>query len=142
MLNSAQLPAQVADGKGLLGSENMDRSGTEMGTNTWPVERRRYPRTFLGVPVRVHYAGVTQSLTLELCDVSYEGSLFRTAGPKPRRGQWVAYGFVTADRTVCAARGRVVRVDESGFALHLESANSAFQNFVADISTPFRRAAA
>src|SRR5450631_2914728 len=27
--------------------ENME-SGTEMGTNTWPTERRRYPRTFLG----------------------------------------------------------------------------------------------
>ena len=113
----------------------------EMGTNTWPVERRRYPRTFLGVPVRVHFAGVPQSLTLELADVSIEGSYFRTAGPKPRRGQWVAYGFVTADLLVCAARGRVVRVNDAGFALQLEGTNSAFQTFVTDISAPFRQAA-
>jgi hypothetical protein len=116
-------------------------SGTELGTNTWPVERRRYPRTFLGVPVRVHFAGVPKSLTLELCDLSIEGSYFRTSGSKPRRGQWVAYGFVTADRLVCAARGRVVRVDDGGFALQLEGTNSAFQSFVTDISAPFRRAA-
>jgi len=120
----------------------MDRSGTELGTNTWPIERRRYPRTFLGVPVRVHYAGVPKSLTLELGNVSFDGSYFHTSGAKPRRGQWVAFGFVTADLMVCAARGRVVRVDEAGFALQLESTNSAFQNFVADISAPFSRAAA
>ena len=119
----------------------MEWLGTEMGTNSWPVERRRYPRTFLGVPVRVHFAGVPQSLTLELADVSMEGSCFRTTGAKPRRGQWVAYGFITADRQVCAARGRVVRVDPSGFALQLEGTNSAFQSFIGDISAPFRRAA-
>jgi hypothetical protein len=91
--------------------------------------------------VRIHYAGVPQSLTLELADISMEGSYIRTSGRKPRRGQWVAYGFVTADLMVCAARGRVVRVDEAGFALQLESSNSAFQTFVTDISAPFRRAA-
>ena len=119
----------------------METSGTEMDTNTWLVERRRYPRTFLGVPVRVHFAGVPQSLNLELFDVSPEGSYFRNSGAKPRRGQWVAYGFVTADHLVCAARGRVVRVDDAGFALQLEGTNSAFQTFVTDISAPFRRAA-
>jgi len=112
-----------------------------MCTTTWPTERRRNPRTFLGVPVRIHFAGVPKSLTLELCDISIEGSYFLTSGPKPRRGQWVAYGFVTADLLVCAARGRVVRVDDAGFALQLEGANSAFQTFVTDISAPFRRAA-
>jgi acetolactate synthase small subunit len=95
----------------------------------------------LGVPVRVHYAGVPRSLTLELSNVSFEGSYFHTSGPKPRRGQWVAFGFVTGDRLVCAARGRVVRVDDSGFALQLEGTNSAFESFVADISGPFTLAA-
>ena len=119
----------------------MDRSGTKMGTHPWPTEQRRHPRTYLGVPVRVHFAGVLKSLTLELSDISIEGSYFRSAGPKPRRGQWVAYGFVTADRLVCAARGRVVRVDDAGFALQLESTNSDFQSFIAGISAPSRRAA-
>ena len=119
----------------------MNRLATEMGTHSSPAERRRYPRTFLGVPVRVHFAGVPTSLTLELADVSIDGSYFRTSGHKPRRGQRVAYGFVTADLMVCAARGRVVRVDDSGFALQLEGTNSAFQSFVADISGPFSCAA-
>jgi len=119
----------------------MDGFGTEMGTNSWPIERRRYPRTFLGLPVRVHYAGVPKSLTIELLNISMEGSYFRTSGANPRRGQWVAYGFVTADRQVCAARGRVVRVDANGFALQLEATNSAFQTFVEDITLPIRRAA-
>jgi hypothetical protein len=35
---------------------------------------------------------------------------------------------------VCAARGRVVRVDAQGFALSLECANTAYRNFVNDIS--------
>ncbi len=112
-----------------------------MGNNLQPAERRRHPRIFLGVPVRVHYAGIPQSLTLELGDVSLEGSYFRTSGPKPRRGQWVAFGFVTADLLVCAARGRVIRIDDGGFALQLEGTNSSFETFVADISGPFLRAA-
>ena len=112
-----------------------------MGQDPQVVERRRHPRIFLGLPVRVHYAGVLKSMTLELCNLSLEGSYFHTAGAKPRRGQWVAFGFVTADRLVCAARGRVVRVDDGGFALQLEGTNSAFESFVMDISGPFTLAA-
>jgi hypothetical protein len=55
--------------------------------------------------------------------------------------QWVAFGFVDAERSVCAARGRVIRRDEAGFALSLESTNSAFQGFVSDISGPYLIAA-
>ena len=112
-----------------------------MGETSRPAERRCHPRIFLGVPVRVHFAGVPRSLTLELSNVSFEGSYFHTSGPKPRRGQWVAFEFVTADRLVCAARGRVVRVDDAGFALQLDSTNSAFEGFVTDISGPFTLAA-
>ena len=112
-----------------------------MNAKPWPLEMRRHPRIFLGVPVRVHFAGEPRSLTLELANVSSGGSCFRTSGRRPRLGQWVSFGFVTADRLVCAARGRVVRVDDSGFALKLESANSAFQSFVEDISGPFMCAA-
>ena len=108
-----------------------------MNANPWPQEKRRHPRIFLGVPVRVHFAGEPRSLTLELCDISIGGSYLRTSGRRPRFGQRVSFGFVTADRAVCAARGRVVRVDDSGFALALECANAAFRNFVEDISGPF-----
>jgi hypothetical protein len=119
----------------------MERGETDMGENPQPAERRRRPRTFLGVPVRVHFAGVPKSVTLELGDITLEGSYFRTSGPKPRRGQWVAFGFVTASLEVCAARGRVVRLDNGGFAIQLEGANAAFESFVADVSEPSRHAA-
>jgi hypothetical protein len=89
----------------------------------------------------VHFAGEPKSLTLELADVSLGGGRFRTIGRRPRLRQWVSFGFVTADRLICAARGRVVRVDTTGFALKLESANSDFHSFVADISGPFMCAA-
>ena len=112
-----------------------------MNANPWPLEKRRHPRIFLGVPVRVHFAGEPKSLTLELADVSMGGSRFHTGGRRPRLRQWVSFGFVTADRLVCAARGRVVRVDASGFALKMECANSDFRSFVEDISGPFRCAA-
>jgi hypothetical protein len=112
-----------------------------MNENSKPLDKRRHPRIFLGLPVRVHFAGEPKSLTLELCDISMGGGYFRTSGRIPRLKQWVVCGFVTMDRTVCAARGRVVRVDDSGFALKLESTNAAFQTFVTEISDPFMCAA-
>jgi hypothetical protein len=102
---------------------------------TWKGAERKWAK------IHSRSNGVPRSLTLELSDVSLEGSYFHTSGPKPRRRQWVAFGFVTGDRLVCAARGRVVRVDDAGFALQLEGTNSAFETFVADISGPFTLAA-
>ncbi len=121
--------------------QNRPNRSETMNANPWPLEKRRHPRIFLGVPVRVHFAGEPKSLTLELADVSMGGGRFHTEGRRPRLRQWVSFGFVTADRLVCAARGRVVRVDASGFALRLECANSAYSSFVADISGPFMCAA-
>jgi c-di-GMP-binding flagellar brake protein YcgR len=112
-----------------------------MGANLWPIERRRHPRVHLGVPVRVHLAGEPQTLTLELVNVSAGGSYFRTSGRVPRRGQWVAFGFVVSEYSVCAARGRVVRVDGDGFGISIDNANGAFQAFVNDISGSFMIAA-
>jgi len=112
-----------------------------MNVRTWSDERRRNPRIFLGVPVRVHLAGEPRSLTLELVDVSAGGSYFRSSGRIPRIGQFVAYGFVMADHSVCTACGRVVRTDQQGFAMNLERSNGSFQSFVADISGAFMCAA-
>ncbi len=109
------------------------RSGT--------AERRQTPRTYLGLPVRVHFAGEPRTLTLELVDISLGGAYFRTAGRRPRRGQWLALGFVRGDRQVCAARGRVVRVDETGFALGFDALNSALRGFLDDLSGHVQRAA-
>jgi hypothetical protein len=112
-----------------------------MNAHPSPTERRHHPRIFLGVPVRVHLAGEPRSLMLELVDVSASGSYFRTSGRRPRVGQYVAFGFVIAEGSVCTACGRVVRTDEHGFALKLERANPSFHGFVDDISGPFMRAA-
>jgi hypothetical protein len=102
--------------------------------DAWPTERRRFPRVFLGLPVRVHLAGEAGPVTIELADISAGGGYFRTAERRPCLDQRVAFGFVVADALVCAARGRVVRVDAQGFALSLECANTAYRNFVNDIS--------
>ena len=112
-----------------------------MNLQPWQAERRHYPRTYLGVPVRVHFTGQSRSITLELIDVSAAGACFRTSEKLPRVGQWVAFGFVLDDHRVCAAKGRVVRLQPDGFALSLESTNSAFRSFVDDISGPFLWAA-
>ena len=69
------------------------------------------------------------------------GGSFRTAGRLPSLGQRVAFGFVTPDRSMCTACGRVVRVERAGFALQLERANHSFRSFVQDISGPFTVAA-
>ena len=104
-------------------------------------ERRHHPRTYLGLPVRVHFAGEPHTITLELVDISLGGAYFRTSGRRPRRGQWLALGFVTGERQVCAARGRAVRVDESGFALTFDAVTSALQSFLEDLANHVQRAA-
>jgi hypothetical protein len=104
-----------------------------MTSGTWPTERRNHPRIHLGLPVRVHLAGEPRTLTLELTNVSEGGCYFKTSGRRPRVGQWVAFGFVEANRSVCTACGRAVRRDEHGFALQLDRASPSFRDFLDDI---------
>jgi hypothetical protein len=112
-----------------------------MNLQPYQAERRHYPRTYLGLPVRVHFVGKPGSVTLELTDISVGGAGFRAPDSLPEVGEWIAFGFVLEDRRVCAAKGRVVRLEPEGFALSLESTNSAFRSFVDDISGPFLWAA-
>lgn len=119
----------------------MHRCDEEKGRHPWSGERRRSPRTYLGLPVRVHFAGDPRTLTLELVDVSLGGAYFRVSDRRPRRGQWLAFGFVRGDRQVCAARGRALRVDEAGFAVVFDAVNSALRGFLEDLSGHVQRAA-
>ena len=119
----------------------MHLSDEENGRRHQSDERRRHPRTYLGLPVRVHFAGEPRTITLELVDISLGGASFRTSDRRPRRGQWLALGFVTGERQVCAARGRAVRVDEAGFALAFDDVNSALRSFLEDLSNHVQRAA-
>jgi hypothetical protein len=82
-------------------------------------------------------AGQPAPKTIELVEVSGGGGSFRMSGTLPILGQRVAFGFVTPDRSMCTARGRVVRVHSGGFALRLERASRSFRSFVQDISGPF-----
>ena len=102
-----------------------------------PKERRTHPRIYLGVPVRVHYAGEVRTLTLELTDVSAAGCYFKTSERRPSVGQWIAFGFVEANRSVCTACGRAVRSDVQGFAVKFERTNESFRNFVEEISSAY-----
>jgi hypothetical protein len=119
----------------------MHLSDEKNGRHHQSDERRLHPRTYLGLPVRVHFAGEPRTITLELVDISLGGASFRTSGRRPRRGQWLALGFVTGERQVCAARGRAVRVDECGFALAFDAVNSALRSFLEDLSNHVQRAA-
>jgi len=107
------------------------------GHGNRPSERRRHPRVPLGVPVRIHMAGQPRPKTIELVEVSGGGGSFRMTGTLPTLGQRVAFGFVTPDKSMCAACGRVVRIQTGGFALQLERSSRSFRSFVQDISGPF-----
>jgi hypothetical protein len=108
-----------------------------MPTVPWASERREQPRIHLGVPVRVHFAGEPRTLTLELTNVSASGCYFQTSGRRPRTGQWISFGFVEANRSVCTACGRAVRKDERGFAVKIERTNPSFRDFLDDILSPY-----
>lgn len=95
-------------------------------------ERRRHTRTPLGLPVRVHFAGRTLPVTVELSDVSQGGCYFKgAAAPAAAK---VAFGFVLPERQVCVAAGQVLRVDSGGFAITIDRSNDGFVDFLANIS--------
>jgi PilZ domain len=103
-------------------------------------ERRRHTRTPLGLPVRVHFAGHTVPVTVELSDVSQGGCYFRGAAAPPEAK--VAFGFVLPERQVCVARGQVLRVDGNGFAMTIDRANDTFTDFLIGLSGPVAARAA
>lgn len=80
-------------------------------------------------------------MTLELVEVSMGGGSFRTVHERPGLGQRAAFGFVMPDRSICLARGRVVRVENRGFAVALDNMNTAFRSFLGDVSGPNAHAA-
>ena len=99
-----------------------------------PAERRRFTRTPLGLPVRVHFSGQPLPVTVELADVSLTGCYF--SGITAPIESTLAFGFVLPHREVCLARGRVVRIDGGGFAARLERVNNALADFLSNLSQP------
>jgi PilZ domain len=94
-------------------------------------DRRRHPRKAVGLPVRVHFAGGVQSVTVELRDVSPGGCYF--SGAVPRSSKF-AFGFRMPGGQVCLAAGQVLRVDRAGFAAILSRSTEAFDGFVERLS--------
>jgi hypothetical protein len=103
-------------------------------------ERRRHTRTPLGLPVRVHFAGRTIPVTVELRDVSQGGCYFRGAAA-PHSAK-LAFGFVLAENQICVAAGQVLRVDRDGFAVVIDRSNDTFTDFVTGLSGPVASRAA
>lgn len=102
---------------------------------TAPADRRRNSRFMLGLPVRLHLAGVPDPITVEVIDLSAGGGRFRSATETARLHQNAAIVFVLPGPRQCLAKGRVVRTDASGvFALRLEKANDAFLGFVREFA--------
>lgn len=98
-------------------------------------DRRQNSRFALGLPVRIHLAGNSGPITVEVVDLSISGGRFRAATQTARLDQMAALAFVLPGQRRCLAKGRVVRTDDSGeFALRLEKANDAFLGFVGEVT--------
>lgn len=98
-------------------------------------ERRRHSRFPLGLPVKVHLAGRTDPITVELMDIAEGGVRFRALSDEVRLDERAAFGFVLPDQPACMAKGRVVRIDGGGeFVLSLEHANDAFRGFLGSLA--------
>jgi len=108
-------------------------STPELKGTTLYADRRRHTRTPVGMPVRVHFAGRTMPVTLEMADASHGGCYFRGASAPPSAR--LAFGFVVAERETCLAAGRVLRVDRNGFAVILHRANDSFTEFLTGLSS-------
>jgi hypothetical protein len=89
----------------------------------------------LGLPVRVHFAGAPGPITVELMDLSAGGGRLRSPTQTAHMDQRAAIAFVLPGQRPCLAKGRVVRVGDSGeFALRLDKVNDAFLGFVGEFA--------
>jgi len=95
-------------------------------------ERRRQRRLPIELLVRVHFVGRTMPVTAGLVDVSTDGCYLRglTAPPAAK----LALGFRMGRDRVCMAAGQVVRADPGGFAVRFDRRNTAFENFIAQLT--------
>jgi len=104
---------------------------------TAAVERRKSARFPLGLPVRVHLTGHADPITVEVVDLSARGGRFRCLDERVLVNQTASFAFVLPDERHCAAKGRVVRADDSGeFAIKLSKANRAFLGFMGEFAAP------
>jgi hypothetical protein len=106
----------------------------ELKGPTLHADRRRHTRTPVGVSVRVHFAGRTVPVTLELADASHGGCYFKGAAAPPAAK--LAFGFTPVESPTCLAAGRVLRVDRNGFAVVLDRSNDEFSEFLTSLSGP------
>lgn len=99
------------------------------------VERRRSARFPLGLPVRIHVTGHADPITAEVVDLSARGGRFRTIDETVEVNQTASFAFVLPGERHCAAKGRVVRANDSGeFAVKLSKANRAYLGFLGEIA--------
>ena len=112
---------------------------TEHNMQTGNRDRRQHERHHLGLPIRVHFESGIRTAVVELADVSHGGGRF--VGMPPTRnvsvGESVAFGFVLPGPVSCVASARVVRTEPGEFAVQVDRANEAYQNFIAGFDTAF-----
>jgi hypothetical protein len=82
--------------------------------------------------VRVHFVGRDLPVTAQLADISPAGCYFRGVKAPGKTG--LAFGFQVRKDRVCLAAGQVLRVDEGGFAVKIQRSNTAFTNFIAQLT--------
>jgi len=88
----------------------------------------------LGLPARLHLDDPTGAVIVEIVDISASGLRLRSLTNEVHMGRRATVRFVLPDQRVCAAGGRVSRVERSGaFVLALDESNYAFRAFVVSL---------
>jgi hypothetical protein len=98
-------------------------------------EQRAHPRTGFGLEVKLMLLREKQPIAATLENISEGGCYFATSAPV-KEGAAVSVVFGLRPRGLCAASGRVVRVDApEGFGVKFNDINSYMREFVMTLAS-------
>jgi hypothetical protein len=96
-------------------------------------DQREHPRTGFGLEVRLMLLREKQPITAILENISEGGCYFSARAPV-REGAAVSVVFGLRPRGLCAASGRVVRVQDDGFGVKFNDINGYMREFVTTLA--------
>jgi hypothetical protein len=96
-------------------------------------DQRVHPRTGFGLEVRLMLLREKQPIAAKLENISEGGCYFATRAPV-KEAAAVSVVFGLRPRGLCAASGRVVRVEEDGFGVKFNDINTYMREFVSKLA--------